>query len=139
MNRPTYTEMAMQGIRITVIALLCAFSVSPSVSAQQRHAADQAILDQVVADHVQQTGDDREAILRALDNDQVRDLAGRVGLDLKRAEAAVARLDDVELGVLAARARTVNDALVGGQSHVTISTTVIIIGLLVLILIIVAV
>ena len=139
MNRPTHTEMAMRGTRISVIALLCAFGVSSSVSAQQRHAADQAILDQVVADHVQQTGDDREAILRALDNDQVRDLAGRVGLDLKRAEAAVARLDDVELGVLAARARTVNDALVGGQSHITISTTVIIIGLLVLILIIVAV
>jgi len=139
MNRPTHTEMAMRGTRISVIALLCAFGVSSSVSAQQRHAADQAILDQVVADHVQQTGDDREAILRALDNDQVRVLAGRVGLDLKRAEAAVARLDDVELGVLAARARTVNDALVGGQSHVTISTTVIIIGLLVLILIIVAV
>jgi len=129
----------MQGIRITVIALLCAFSVSPSVSAQQRHAADQAILDQVVADHVQQAGDDREAILRVLEFEQVRELAGRVGLDLKHAEAAVTTLDDVELGVIAAQARTVNDALVGGQSHITISTTVIIIGLLVLILIIVAV
>ena len=139
MNRPTHTEMAMRGTRISVIALLCAFSVSTSVSAQQRHAADQAILDQAIADHVQQTGDDREAILRVLDIEQVRELAGRVGLDLKRAAAAVARLDDVELGVLAAQARTVNDALVGGQSHITLSTTVIIIGLLVLILIIVAV
>jgi hypothetical protein len=139
MNRPTHTEMAMRGTRISVIALLCALSVSPSVSAQQRHAADQAILDQVVADHVQQAGDDREAILRVLGFEQVRELAGRVGLDLKHAEAAVTTLDDVELGVIAARARTVNDALVGGQSHITISTTVIIIGLLVLILIIVAV
>ena len=129
----------MRGIRISVIALLCAFSVSPSVSAQQRHAADQAILDQVVADHVQQAGDDREAILRVLEFEQVRELAGRVGLDLKHAEAAVTTLDDAELGVIAAQARTVNDALVGGQSHITISTTVIIIGLLVLILIIVAV
>jgi len=139
MNRPAHTEMAMRGIRISVIALLCAFSVSPSVSAQQRHAADQAILDQVVADHVQQAGDDREAILRVLEFEQVRELAGRVGLDLKHAEAAVTTLDDAELGVIAAQARTVNDALVGGQSHITISTTVIIIGLLVLILIIVAV
>jgi len=139
MNRPAHTEMAMRGIRISVIALLCAFSVSPSVSAQQRHAADQAILDQVVADHVQQAGDDREAILRVLEFEQVRELAGRVGLDLKHAEAAVTTLDDVELGIIAAQARTVNDALVGGQSHITISTTVIIIGLLVLILIIVAV
>jgi len=139
MNRPAHTEMAMRGTRIFVIALLCAFSVSPSVSAQQTHAADQAILDQVVADHVQQAGDDREAILRVLEFEQVRELAGRVGLDLKHAEAAVTTLDDVELGIIAAQARTVNDALVGGQSHITISTTVIIIGLLVLILIIVAV
>jgi hypothetical protein len=131
--------MAMRGTRISVIALLCAFGVSPLVSAEQRHAADQAMLDQAIADHVQQTGDDREAILRALDNEQVRDLAGRVGLDLKRAEAAVTTLDDVELGIIAARARPANDALAGGQSHITLSTTVIIIGLLVLILIIVAV
>ena len=101
--------------------------------------ADQATLDQVVADHVQQTGDDREAILRVLEIDQVRKLAEGVGLDLKRVEAAVATLDDVEVGVIAAQARMVNDALVGGQSNVTISTTAIIIGLLVLLLIIVAV
>jgi hypothetical protein len=131
--------MAMRGTPISVIALLCAFSVSPSVFAQQRHAVDQAILDQTIVDHVQQSGDDREAILRVLKIEQVRELAGRVDLDLKRAETAVATLDDRELGVIAAQARTVNDALVGGQSHITISTTLIIIGLLVLILLIVAI
>jgi hypothetical protein len=128
----------MERIQTLVIALLFALVVWQPVSAQQTHVADQATLDQVVADHVHQTADDREAILRVLQIKQVRELAGKVGLDLKRAEQAVATLDDVELGVIAAQARTVNDALAGGQSTVTISTTVIIIGLLVLILLIVA-
>ena len=129
----------MGRIKKSVIALLFALLASLPVSAQQKHVADQAILDQVVADHVQQTADDREAILRVLEIDHVRKLAEGVGLDLKRAEAAVATLDDVELGAIAAQARTVNDALAGGQSSVTISTTAIIVGLLVLILIIIAV
>ena len=128
----------MERIRTSVIALLFALVVWLPVSAQQRHVADQATLDQVVADHVHQTADDREAIMRVLEIDQVRKLAEGVGLDLKRAEAAVATLDGVELGVIAAQARTVNDALVGGQSNITISTTAIIIGLLVLVLLIVA-
>jgi hypothetical protein len=124
--------------RTCLIVLLFASAVSLPISAQQAHVADQATLDQAVADHVQQTADDRQAILRALENEQVRKLAGGVGLDLKRAEAAVATLDDAEVRLIAAQAQAVNDALAGGQSTVTISTTVIIIGLLVLILLIVA-
>jgi hypothetical protein len=129
----------MERIRISVIALLSAIVVSLPTFAQERHVADQAALDQVIADHVDQTADDREAIRRVLEIERVRQLAGEVGLDLKSAEAAVATLDDVEAATIAAQARTVTDALAGGQSNVTISTTVIIIVLLLLILIIVAV
>jgi hypothetical protein len=129
----------MNGTRISVIALLSVLALSLPAAAQQPRTADQAILDQAIADHVRQTTDDREAVLRVLENDQVRRLAGQMGVDLKRAEAAVATLDDAELGAMAAQARAVNDALAGGQSTVTISTTLIIIGLLILILIIVAV
>jgi hypothetical protein len=74
-----------------------------------------------------------------LEIEQVRKLAEGVGLDLKRAETAVATLDDADMGIMAAQARALNDALAGGQSTVTISTTAIIIGLLVLILLIVAI
>ncbi|MGH9256790.1 MAG: hypothetical protein ACRD3C_19695 [Vicinamibacterales bacterium] len=129
----------MERVRTSMIALLFALVVWLPVSAQQRHVADQATLDRVVAEHVHQAADDREAIRRVLEIDQVRTLAEGVGLDLKRAEAAVATLDEAEVGIIAAQARTVNDALAGGQSSVTISTTVIIIGLLVLILLIVAI
>jgi hypothetical protein len=130
--------MAMKRMRTSVITLLFALAGWLPVSAQQRHVADQATLDQVIADHLRQRADDRETIRRVLEMQQVRKLAEGVGLDLIRAERAVATLDDAEVAVLATQARAVNDALVGGQSTVTISTTAIIIGLLVLILLIVA-
>ena len=128
----------MERIRTSVVALLFALAIWLPLSAQQ-HVADQATLDQVVADHVRQKADDREAIRRVLEMQQVREAAEGIGLDLKRAETAVATLDDAEVGLIASQARAVNDVLVGGQSTVTISTTVIIIGLLVLILLIVAI
>jgi hypothetical protein len=134
---PTHTEMTMERIRTSVVAPLFALAIWLPVSAQQ-HVADQATLDQVVADHVHQKADDREAIRRVLKIQQVGEVAEGIGLDLKRAETAVAALDDAEVGLIATQARAVNDALAGGQSTVTISTTVIIIGLLVLILLIVA-
>jgi hypothetical protein len=77
-------------------------------------------------------------VLRVLRHPDVARLAGQVGLDLKRAESAVATLEGQELADLAARARDVDQALAGGQRSITISTTLIIIGLLVLILLIVA-
>lgn len=127
----------MERTRTLVLAMLFAIAISPALSAQQ-HVADQSSLDQVIADHVRQKADDREAIRRVLANEKVREVAEGAGLDLKRAETAVAALDDAEVGLIAAQARAVNDALAGGQSTVTISTTAIIIGLLVLILLIVA-
>ena len=128
----------MVRIRTLVLALLFALAIWLPVSAQQ-HVADQATLDQVVADHVRQKADDRETIRRVLEIEQVREVVEGAGLDLRRAETAVAALDDAEVGLIAAQARAVNDGLAGGQSTVTISTTVIIIGLLVLILLIVAI
>lgn len=128
----------MERIWTSVLALLFALTLSLPVSAQQ-HVADQATLDQVIADHVRQKHDDREVIRRVLEIQQVREVAEGAGLDLKRAETAVATLDDAEVSLIAAQARAANDVLSGGQSTVTISTTVIIIGLLVLILLIVAI
>ena len=129
----------MKRMRTSVIAVVFVLVVWQPVSAQQRHVADQATLDQVVADHVRQSVDDREAIRRVLENEQVRKLAEGVGLDLKRAETAVATLDEDSLGVIGAQAHAASAALSGGQSTVTVSTTAIIIGLLILILLVVAV
>jgi hypothetical protein len=73
-----------------------------------------------------------------LDRPEIRQVAAEAGLDLRRAQDAVRTLDAESLAAVAGHARQVEQALTGGQSRVTISTTMIIVGLLVLILLIVA-
>jgi hypothetical protein len=81
---------------------------------------------------------ERDRVLHLLRRSDVRTLAGDVGLDLRRAESAVSTLEGQELTQLATQAQRVEGALAGGQSNVTISTTMLIVGLLVLIVLILA-
>ena len=111
----------------------------PRIDAQVSHAAPQSALDAALKIHVATADADRETVLRLLDRPEVKLVAGDVGLDLRRAKDAIATVDAQTVASLAAQAQQVDQALSGGQSNITISTTVIIIALLVLILIIVAV
>ena len=124
-----------------VLSLLIA---APHVAAQSSpvttapHAASQQLLDAAVQQHVRTADQDRETVRLFLQRSDVRAMAGKYGIDLRRAETAVATLDAQDLAGVAAQARQAEQALAGGQSSVTLSTTAIIIGLLVLILLIVA-
>lgn len=115
---------------------------SSSVFAQQRHVVDPASMAGTVRAHVAAQDDDRATIQSALARPDVRRAAEAAGVDLHRLSAAVNTLAADDLGRTATAVRDVNAALdaslVGGASTVTISTTTIIIGLLVLILLIVA-
>jgi hypothetical protein len=125
---------------VTMLAIFVTAAVlSSPAQAQSTHAAPQAAIDAALQEHVPGAAADREMVLRLLERADVRDVAGQIGLDLRRAASAVATLEGEELAQLAAEARQVERTLAGGQSRVVISTTMIIIGLLVLILIIVAV
>jgi len=96
------------------------------------------MLDAAVQQHVRTADQDRETVRLFLQRGDVRAIAGTYGIDVRRAETAVATMDAPALASIAAQARQAEDGLAGGQSRVTISTTAIIIGLLVLILLIVA-
>jgi hypothetical protein len=122
-----------------VVVLLMVLGAVPRVDAQTSHTASQAAIDSALQQHVASHTVDRESILRVLDHPEVKGVAERAGLDLRRATSAVATLDVAELAQVAAQAQQVEQALAGGQSRIVISTTLIIIALLVLILIIVAV
>lgn len=129
----------MQVARNILVAFLSTGLVLPvTLRAQQPPMVDQATLDRAIAAHLQRSDADRRTIRGLLERQQVREIAARVGIDIKHAEAAVATMDGPELQKLAEQARAVEDSLAGGSS-VTLSTTTIIIGLLILILIIVAV
>ena len=126
-----------------LVILLSILIVMPRVEAQDRtpasHTASQSAIDAALQQHVSSADADRADLLRVLANPEVKAVADKAGLDLRRATTAVSSLDGQELAQLAAQARQVDQALAGGQSRVVISTTVIIIALLVLILLIVAI
>ena len=122
---------------VLVILLSIVFAM-PRVQAQASHTASQSAIDAALQQHVSSAAVDRADVLRVLANPEVKAVADKAGLDLRRAATAVASLEGQQLTEIAAQARQADQALAGGQSHVTISTTMIIIGLLVLILLIVA-
>ncbi|HLG57844.1 MAG TPA: hypothetical protein VI485_21040 [Vicinamibacterales bacterium] len=122
-----------------LVILLSLVTVVPRLQAQTPHAASPSAIDAALQQHVATGAADRADLLRVLSNPEVKAVAGKAGLDLRRATTAAASLDGQQLTQLAAQARQVDQALAGGQSKITISTTMIIIALLVLILLIVAV
>ena len=129
----------MRMIASLLVAVFVVVAVVPPVNAQSSHTAPISALESAVQEHVALDAADREAVLGLRARPDVRGIAGDVGIDLRRVESAIAILEGSQLAEVAAQARQAEQALAGGQSRVTISTTVIIIALLVLILIIVAV
>jgi hypothetical protein len=127
----------MRLFRSTLVLVLSVLMATPAL-AQQRHVASPAALDRAIAEHLRQADADRQAIRDVLQRPEVREIATHAGLDVARAERAVATLDGAELQQIAAQARAVDNSLAGGQ-NITLSATTIIIILLVVILIIVAV
>ena len=119
-----------------VIAMLMA--VSSPAFADGRRVVDPATLAATLAQHIDQQDAKRAEVREALARPEVRDMAGRLSLDVNRAAAAVVTLAGADLDRAASLARQANQQLVGGASTITISTTAIIIGLLVLILLVVA-
>jgi ferritin-like metal-binding protein YciE len=124
----------------TVLAILLTLAAAaPRLHAQSPHVASQEALDAAIRQHVDETAAQRAAVLRVLDRDEVKAVAGRVGIDLTTSATAVATMSGQELAAAAAQAQQVEQALAGGQSRVIISTTTIIIVLLVIILLVVAI
>ena len=124
----------------TVLAILLTLAAAaPHLHAQSPHVAPQAMLDAAIQQHLDETTAQREAVLKVLGRDEVKAVAGRVGIDLTTAATAVSTLSGEDLKAAAAQAQQVEDALAGGQSKLVISTTTIIIVLLVIILLVVAI
>jgi hypothetical protein len=124
----------------TVLAILLTLAAAaPSLRAQSTHVASQAVLDAAIQQHVDHTAAQRDAVLRVLDRDEVKAVAGRVGIDLTTAATAVAAMQGQELAAAATQAQHVEQALAGGASTIVISATTIIIALLVIILLVVAI
>ena len=123
----------------TILAILLVLVTAVPRAHAQSATASQAVLDAAVQQHVASTEAERAAVLRVLAQPEVKAVAGRVGVDVTKAAQAVSTLDGQELHALSVQAAQTEQALAGGASNVTISTTMIIIALLVVILLVVAI
>ena len=121
-----------------LMVLLGIVTAAPRALAQTSHAAAPAAIDAALQQHVAASDADRQAVLQLLEREEIKSVAGSAGIDLKRAVDAVATMNASELAQVAAQARQVEQSLAGGQSRITISTTLLIIGLLLLIVLILA-
>lgn len=128
----------MRRFACVVTVVVSMFVVVPQVLAQSTHTASPAALDAAVAQHLSSADADRQVVQRLLERSDVKAVAGGAGINLRSVASAVATMDGETLAQVATQARSLESSLAGGQSRITVNTTLLIIGLLVLILLIVA-
>jgi hypothetical protein len=129
----------MPTARKFVVLALAALIAAPSATfAEQRHVVDPAAVAASVAQHAAEQDANRAAVREALARPQVREMAGRLGLDVTRAAAAVDTLNAADLAEAATAARHVNQQLVGGATIAITATTIIIALLIVIIIVLLA-
>ena len=104
--------------------------------AQQRHVIDPATMRQAIADQAATDRANRGVVLALLERSEAREVAGRLGLSLTRAERAVSTLTSAELASLADSARTAETQLAGGVNTIVISTTTLLLLIIIIILIV---
>lgn len=112
-------------LKVSLLAAIAAISLSAPLSAQARSTIDLGALDGAVA---ARPVNNRAIVSSALTSSNALATAASMGLSRTALETRIAALDDASAQQLADR------ILTGGDSRIVISTTAIIIGLLLLIL-----
>ena len=120
--------------QLVALVLLPAMLVAAPAFAQQARIADASALQQALA--AQAAGEDaqRDVIRRVLDRADVKELAGRMGLNVADASTAVATLSGADLNAAAQHAQAMEQALAGGAATVVISLTTLLLVLIIVIL-----
>jgi hypothetical protein len=125
-------------MRIRFIAAACFLSllfVSSPALAQQRSVVNPAAMRTAVAEQVQTQQQTREALREVLAHADVRAVAEKMGLDVTRADGAIATLTTAELERAAGPVRTLSLELAGGANTLVISTTTLLLILIIILLV----
>jgi hypothetical protein len=121
---------------VAVASVLCSLLFASSAMAQQAQITTPSTMRQAVADQAATDQQNRAAVVGVLQQPQVRELAGKLGLNLTTAENAISTLSSAELAKAATHARAANADLAGGSNTVIISTTTLLLILIVIILLV---
>jgi hypothetical protein len=113
---------------------LVALQAAPA-AAQGAGVVGTADLDRALAARQASAQASRDSIKALLARDDVRAFAAGMGVEVRRASAAVDTLDDAELAGVAAQAAAVSDALAGGQTlRISLVAALLIVIILILLL-----
>ena len=122
-------------VQKTLAVILCYAILAVPVRAQQ--LVPPGVIDHALTERAADVTAKQQAIKTALQQPEVERVARSLGVDIARADAAVATLAGADLDRMAAQAQLVNDEIAGGQT-VRLNILWVIIGLLILIIILVA-
>ena len=124
----------MRGVnRFVAVLLVPAFFIATSAWADQVHIVDSSAMRQALTEKVSQDSTSRALLVQVLHRGDVQALAARMGLDLTRAESAIATLDSAELDSLAQQVQAADTSLAGGSNSVAITTITILVLVIVLV------
>jgi hypothetical protein len=116
---------------VTVLAAPLAYSSERSTG-----ITSQAELESAVAKSLDREDAARDSIRTLLHRDDVRVLAAANGLDVRKAEAAVATLDGAELQSVSAQAAQIDSQLAGGDPAISLSLVSLLLIIIIIILLV---
>lgn len=124
---------------LTVAALLVTLSAgsAPALAEDGPKVVDRAELDQALSMKADADQASRATIRALLHREEVKAMAGDMGLDLRRAESSVSTLEGPGLERVARRAAAANDLLMSGSGG-TIQISVVTLLLIIIIVILLA-
>ncbi len=126
----------MHTIRASVIGITAAaVLVSSTPALADQHVVSLSTMRQAIVDQRATRTADMASVKAVLARQQTQELAGQLGLDLRKADAALATLSDQELARLASSARAAEVELAGGQRVVVISVTTLLLLIILIVLI----
>ena len=102
--------------------------------AQEAMVVDRAAVQQALAQRAQSDDSARASIRELLARDDVKAMAGGMGLDVRSAANAVSTLEGARLQQAAADAATAKDILAGGRTTVEISLVALLLIVIIIIL-----
>lgn len=120
--------------RVAAAVLVVSMAVVPGARAGQTAVVDRSDVDRALAARVQADEASRDVVRGLLARDEVRAMAQGLGLDVRRAESAVATLDGDDLRQAAAAATVADEALSGGSQYVTLSLVSLLLIIIIVIL-----
>ena len=126
--------MKLKDIAVGFVITSLGGAAQPAFAQQVRPAVDRAAVEEALALKVASENTSRAAIRTLLQRDEVRRMAGELGLEVRRAESAVATLQGADLQRVAQQAAVANDLLAGGAQTIQISVVTLLLIIIIIIL-----